>query len=102
MTPPRWKPSVTVAAIIVRQDADGVRYLLIEEHTPEGLRLLKACRPVVEALQAQILAPLSVVVLGGLVTSTLLNLLVVPAGFLLLFHDRPLAARTDDADLLAP
>ena len=39
MTPPRWKPSVTVAAIIVRQDADGVRYLLIEEHTPEGLRL---------------------------------------------------------------
>jgi hypothetical protein len=31
-----------------------------------------------------------------------LNLLVVPAGFLLLFHDRPLAARTDDADLLEP
>jgi 8-oxo-dGTP pyrophosphatase MutT (NUDIX family) len=31
----RWKPSVTVAAIIER---DG-RYLLIEEHTPEGLRL---------------------------------------------------------------
>ena len=31
----RWKPSVTVAAIIAR---DG-RYLLIEEHTPEGLRL---------------------------------------------------------------
>jgi MarR family transcriptional regulator, temperature-dependent positive regulator of motility len=26
---------------------------------PEGQRLLKACRPVVEALQAQILAPLS-------------------------------------------
>ena len=35
----RWKPSVTVAAVIVRQDADGPRYLLIEEHTPEGLRL---------------------------------------------------------------
>jgi Cu/Ag efflux pump CusA len=51
---------------------------------------------------SEILAPLSVVVLGGLVTSTLLNLLVVPAGFLLLFHDRPLAARTDDADLLEP
>ena len=31
----RWKPSVTVAAIIER---DG-RYLLLEEHTPEGLRL---------------------------------------------------------------
>ena len=31
----RWKPSVTVAAIIER---DG-RYLLIEEHTPEGLKL---------------------------------------------------------------
>lgn len=31
----RWKPSTTVAAIIER---DG-RYLLVEEHTPEGLRL---------------------------------------------------------------
>ena len=31
----RWKPSVTVAAII---ELDG-RYLLVEEHTPEGLRL---------------------------------------------------------------
>ena len=31
----RWKPSVTVAAIIER---DG-RFLLVEEHTPEGLRL---------------------------------------------------------------
>ena len=36
---PRWAPSVTVAAVIVRQDPDGPRYLLIEEHTPEGLRL---------------------------------------------------------------
>jgi DNA-binding MarR family transcriptional regulator len=27
--------------------------------TPEGKRLLKACRPMVEALQAEILAPLS-------------------------------------------
>lgn len=35
MNPIRWKPSVTVAAIIER---DG-RYMLIEEHTPEGLRL---------------------------------------------------------------
>ena len=31
----RWTPSTTVAAIIER---DG-RYLMIEEHTPEGLRL---------------------------------------------------------------
>ncbi len=31
----RFKPSVTVAAVIAR---DG-RYLLVEEHTPEGLRL---------------------------------------------------------------
>lgn len=31
----RWKPSVTVAAIIEQ----GGRYLLVEEHTPEGLRL---------------------------------------------------------------
>ncbi len=31
----RWKPNVTVAAIIER---DG-RYLLVEEHTQEGLRL---------------------------------------------------------------
>lgn len=35
MSPTRWKPSVTVAAIAER---DG-RYLLVEEHTPEGLRL---------------------------------------------------------------
>jgi ADP-ribose pyrophosphatase YjhB (NUDIX family) len=35
----RWKPSVTVAAVIER-NSDGVsRYLLVEEHTPEGLKL---------------------------------------------------------------
>ncbi len=32
---PRWAPSVTVAAVI---EIDG-RYLLVEEHTPEGLCL---------------------------------------------------------------
>ena len=31
----RWKPNVTVAAVIEREG----RFLLIEEHTPEGLRL---------------------------------------------------------------
>lgn len=31
----RWKPSVTVAAIVEREG----RFLLVEEHTPEGLRL---------------------------------------------------------------
>jgi 8-oxo-dGTP pyrophosphatase MutT (NUDIX family) len=35
----RWKPSVTVAAVVERRDADEPRYLLVEEHTPEGLRL---------------------------------------------------------------
>lgn len=35
MSNPRWTPSVTVAAIV----EDGGRYLLVEEHTPEGLRL---------------------------------------------------------------
>ena len=35
----RWKPSVTVAAIVERVD-DGVsRFLLVEEHTAEGLKL---------------------------------------------------------------
>ena len=37
---------------------------------------------------SEILAPLSVVVLGGLVSSTLLNLFVVPAGYALAFRLR--------------
>jgi Cu/Ag efflux pump CusA len=32
---------------------------------------------------SELLAPLAIVVLGGLVSSTLLNMLVVPAGYLL-------------------
>ncbi len=32
---PRWKPSVTVAAVIEQAG----RFLLVEEHTPDGLRL---------------------------------------------------------------
>ena len=35
----RWKPSVTVAAVIERLDGDTRRFLLVEEHTPEGLKL---------------------------------------------------------------
>jgi CzcA family heavy metal efflux pump len=41
---------------------------------------------------SEILAPLAVVVLGGLLTSTFLNLLVVPAGFYLLFRNRQIPA----------
>lgn len=35
----RWKPSVTVAAIIASEFDAQTRYLLVEEHTPEGLML---------------------------------------------------------------
>ena len=35
----RWKPSVTVAAIATQTVSGECRYLLIEEHTPEGLKL---------------------------------------------------------------
>lgn len=35
----RWKPSVTVAAIIERHRGDRREFLLVEEHTPEGLKL---------------------------------------------------------------
>ena len=35
----RWKPSVTVAAIAGRSRAGRTEYLLVEEETPEGLRL---------------------------------------------------------------
>ena len=36
---PRWKPSVTVAAVIARELAGVTQFLLVEEHTPDGLRL---------------------------------------------------------------
>lgn len=39
---------------------------------------------------SELLAPLAVVVLGGLVTSTLLNLIVVPAGYYMLFRNNPI------------
>lgn len=35
----RWKPNVTVAAIAERRGGGVARYLLVEEETPEGLRL---------------------------------------------------------------
>ncbi|MFM8900832.1 MAG: NUDIX domain-containing protein [Burkholderiales bacterium] len=35
----RWKPSVTVAAIAARSYLGQTQYLLVEEHTNEGLRL---------------------------------------------------------------
>ena len=35
----RWKPSVTVAAIIERRRGDRQQFLLIEEETAEGLKL---------------------------------------------------------------
>jgi 8-oxo-dGTP pyrophosphatase MutT (NUDIX family) len=35
----RWKPSVTVAAIIERRRDGMAEFLLVEEHTPEGLKL---------------------------------------------------------------
>ena len=39
---------------------------------------------------SELLAPLAIVVLGGLVTSTFLNLIVVPAGYYLLFRKSPI------------
>ena len=39
MTEIRWKPSVTVAAIACRIIDGTARYLMVEEHTAEGLRL---------------------------------------------------------------
>lgn len=35
----RWKPSVTVAAIVAREVDGASQFLLVEEETPEGLRL---------------------------------------------------------------
>lgn len=35
----RWKPSVTVAAIAAREVDGETQFLLVEEETPEGLRL---------------------------------------------------------------
>ena len=49
---------------------------------------------------SELLAPLAIVVLGGLLTSTLLNLIVVPAGYYLLFRNNPIQPKhaSDKAD----
>lgn len=41
---------------------------------------------------SELLAPLAIVVLGGLISSTFLNLIVVPAGYALVFSARPVAS----------
>ena len=45
---------------------------------------------------SELLAPLAVVVLGGLITSTLLNMLVVPVGYLMFCADARSKAERDD------
>ncbi|MEW8254247.1 MAG: efflux RND transporter permease subunit [Candidatus Thiodiazotropha taylori] len=45
---------------------------------------------------SELLAPLAVVVLGGLITSTLLNMLVVPVGYLLFCSDTTAMERKSD------
>ena len=57
---------------------------------------------------SELLAPLAIVVLGGLVTSTFLNLVVVPAGYALVFReggtviDKSRAGADEEGDLLPP
>lgn len=58
----------TIGGVVDRLEQKGLLQRRVSEQdrrarqlhlTPQGRRLLKACRPVVEALQAEILAPLS-------------------------------------------
>jgi Cu/Ag efflux pump CusA len=53
---------------------------------------------------SELLAPLAVVVLGGLVTSTFLNLIVVPAGYALVFgiKTRPPTERIEPCPVSSP
>ncbi|MBX3373675.1 MAG: efflux RND transporter permease subunit [Phycisphaeraceae bacterium] len=46
---------------------------------------------------SELLAPLAIVVLGGLITSTFLNLVVVPAGCMLILSDRRVPVRASHA-----
>jgi HME family heavy-metal exporter len=50
---------------------------------------------------SELLAPLAIVTLGGLLTSTFLNLLVVPAGYSLVFGHKPEAAVSERPSLFA-
>lgn len=51
---------------------------------------------------SELLAPLAIVVLGGLTTSTFLNLIVVPAGYYLLFRNKPIQFTNGTDTLSAP
>ena len=50
---------------------------------------------------SELLAPLAIVTLGGLITSTFLNLLVVPAGYSLVFGHKPERTARSKPSLLA-
>jgi cobalt-zinc-cadmium resistance protein CzcA len=51
---------------------------------------------------AEVQRPLATVVIGGIISSTILTLLVLPALYRMFHRDRPLAARTQDgAELIA-
>lgn len=50
---------------------------------------------------SELLAPLAIVTLGGLITSTFLNLLVVPAGYSLVFGHKPERAGRSTPTLIA-
>ena len=51
---------------------------------------------------SELLAPLAAVVLGGLLSSTLLNLVVIPAGYSLLFGSGPHRIRTPEENIPWP
>jgi len=51
---------------------------------------------------SELLAPLAIVVFGGLISSTFLNLIVVPAGYYLLFRNRPLQFKAGSDKVSAP
>ncbi len=49
---------------------------------------------------SELLAPLAIVILGGLITSTFLNLLVVPAGYYMLFRKNPMKFNNSENSVL--
>ncbi|MBL8737135.1 MAG: efflux RND transporter permease subunit, partial [Planctomycetes bacterium] len=81
--------------------AEAVRVGSMERLVPILMTALTAALgllPIVAAAGepgSELLAPLSVVVLGGLLSSTFLNLLVVPVGFFLLFRNHPVGPSAD-------